>query len=125
MVGHDNLTAKLANGADVSIDNLLKLDAAMAEIRSSVPQEPTKVIVEIVEPTPTLPPPDPPPSTPPPTVETTPSSPAPSAAPTNVVALSRQPITDTMRRFNQLRGYGVAPDGGLGKGNPVRGGYVW
>jgi hypothetical protein len=82
-------------------------------------------IKEIVPP-PT--PPDPPPSAPPPT-KTKPSPPA-SSAPTNVVELPRprsagEPITDTMRRFNQLRGYGVAPDGGLGRGNPSRGGAVW
>jgi hypothetical protein len=43
MVAHDNATTRLANGADVSIDNLLKIDSAMQEIRSSVPQEAVKV----------------------------------------------------------------------------------
>jgi hypothetical protein len=73
-------------------------------------------------------PPDPPPSAPPPTK--TKSSPPASSAPANVVELPRprsagEPITDTMRRFNQLRGYCVAPDGRLGRGNPSRGGAVW
>jgi hypothetical protein len=34
-------------------------------------------------------------------------------------------ILGAMRRFNHLRGYGVAPDGRLGRGNPSRGGAVW
>ena len=129
MVAHDNITTRLANGGDVSIADLLRIDEAMAAIRASLPPEPVGVTIEIVDSLPQLPSPDPP-STPPPTpstppTETTkPSPPAPSAAPTNVVALSRQPITDTMRRFNQLRGYGVAPDGGLGRGNATRAGSV-
>jgi hypothetical protein len=31
MIGHDNLTAKLARGVDVSIDNLLRIDACNAD----------------------------------------------------------------------------------------------
>jgi hypothetical protein len=101
MVGHDNLTAKLANGVDVSIDNLLRIDAAMAQVRSSVPQEPIKVDVEFVEgPIEHCPkcgwhrdeplPPDPPPPAPLPT-ETKPSPPAPlPAAASNVVELPRR-----------------------------------
>jgi hypothetical protein len=46
---HSNIQARLAVGADISVDNLLKLDAAMAEIRSSVPQEPVRVEIEYVE----------------------------------------------------------------------------
>jgi hypothetical protein len=87
MCAHDNVTARLANGADVSIDNLLKIDSAMQEIRSSVPQEPIRVAIEIVEP---LAPPDTPPPAPPPT-ETKPSPPAPlPAAASNVVELPRR-----------------------------------
>ena len=144
MCAHDNTTARLAAGADINVDALLRLDTAMQEIRSSVPPEPITVRLDVVNPTTCKcpkcahvfdpespertvmlePPPDPepPPPAPPPT-ETKPPL-APSAAPTNVVALSRQPISDTMRRFNQLHGYGVAPDGGLGRGNPSRGGSV-
>jgi hypothetical protein len=48
MCAHDNATARLASGTDVSIDNLLKIDDAMAAIRSSVPQPPITVQVEIV-----------------------------------------------------------------------------
>jgi hypothetical protein len=53
---HDNLTAQLAAGADVSIDGLLKLDGAMQEIRSSLPPEPLKVSVTFVDPTDAAPP---------------------------------------------------------------------
>jgi len=76
MVAHDNVTARLANGADVSVDNLLKIDAAMQEIRASTPQEPIAVTVTFVDgvethespelpPTPTPSPPAPPPTSPP------------------------------------------------------------
>lgn len=112
------------------------------EQRCMPPPEPLRVTVNIVNPSWTKCPccahvfdpdspertPDPTPPTPPstpPTETTKPSPPAPSAAPTNVVALSRQPISDTMRRFNQLHGYSIAPDGGLGRGNPSRGAVVW
>ena len=49
MCAHDNATARLANGADINVDSLLRLDQAMAEVRASVPQEPIKVTVEIVD----------------------------------------------------------------------------
>jgi hypothetical protein len=39
MVAHDQITARLANGEGVNVDALLKLDASMQEIRSSVPDE--------------------------------------------------------------------------------------
>ena len=102
MVAHDNVTARLASGADISVDNLLKIDTAMAEIRASVPQAPLRVDVELIEgpiehcpkcgwhrDEPLLPP-EPPPSAPPPT-ETKPSPPAPlPAATSNVVELPRR-----------------------------------
>ena len=97
---HDNITARLAAGSDVSVDNLLKVDAAMQEIRASLPPEAITVNVHIVEgdtirdiddrPPPETPPPPPSPA-PPPTETTTPSSPAPSApaANFNVVPIRR------------------------------------
>jgi len=48
MVAHDGLTARLAAGADFSVDALLKLDDAMAQIRASLPPERIKVDLEIV-----------------------------------------------------------------------------
>jgi hypothetical protein len=49
MVAHDNVTARLANGADVSVDNLLKVDAAMQEIRASMPPEPMSLDLHFVD----------------------------------------------------------------------------
>jgi hypothetical protein len=124
MVAHDNITQRLANGADVSVDNLLKVDVAMAEIKASVPQEPIKVEIEVVNPVP-LPepsPPTPPPSSPPPT-ETSPAPSAPAAS--NVVPIKRAEsnaaVSETMRAWNRLQGYSIAPDGKLGRsrGAPV------
>ncbi len=92
MCAHDNATARLANGADINVDSLLRLDQAMAEVRASVPQEPIKVTVEIVDSNPQLlgppPSPDPPPSTPPPPTETSPAPSAPTS--NNVVPLRRE-----------------------------------
>jgi hypothetical protein len=51
MCAHDNVTARLASGADFDVDNLLKIDAGMQEIRSSLPAEPLKVKVTFVPPT--------------------------------------------------------------------------
>ena len=95
MVAHDNITTRLANGGDVSIADLLRIDEAMAAIRASLPPEPVGVTIEIVDSLPQLPSPDPP-STPPPTpptppTETKPSPPAPlPAAASNVVELPRR-----------------------------------
>jgi hypothetical protein len=33
--------------------------------------------------------------------------------------------SETMKAWLRTQNYGTAPDGGLGKGNPVRGGYIW
>lgn len=106
MVAHDTLQAKLATGANINIDGLMKLDAAMAEIRASVPQEPVRVELEIVkgivgicpsckaEIRPYEPPPDPPPSapTPPPPSDTQPEPSKPKQPkPSNVVELRPHP----------------------------------
>ena len=106
----ENLQIRLLAGERVDPSDVLKLDDALKQY---LPQgKPIAVEITIVNPDPQ---PEPPPSAPPPT-ETKPS-PLASSAPTNVVELPRprsagELITDTMRRFNQLRGYGVAPDGG-------------
>ncbi|MFZ0150737.1 MAG: hypothetical protein WAM72_20825 [Xanthobacteraceae bacterium] len=132
MVAHDNITTRLANGGDVSIADLLRIDDAMAAIRASLPPEPVGVTIEIVDSLPQLPSPDPP-STPPPTPPSPPSSPpptetspAPSApAASNVVPIKRAEsnaaVSETMRAWNRLQGYSVAPDGKLGRsrGAPV------
>jgi hypothetical protein len=51
MVTYDSYQARLAAGADINLDGLLKLDAAMAEIRASIPPEPPTVTVTFVNPT--------------------------------------------------------------------------
>jgi hypothetical protein len=134
MCAHDNVTARLANGADINVDALLRLDAAMAEVRSSVPQEPIKVVVEVVDPLPpSESPPSSPPSSPPPT-ESKPSPPAPSAPQPqgNVVPIRNNSLprrsgeqSETWSAWLRTQNYGRAPDGGLGRGNPSRGGLIW
>ena len=46
MCAYDGVQARLASGADINVDILLKLDAAMQEIRTSAPQELLKVEIE-------------------------------------------------------------------------------
>jgi len=132
MCAHDNVTARLANGADVSIDNLLKIDSAMQEIRSSVPQEALKVQIEIVNPEP-LPEPTPP-SPPSGGGGPAPADSAPVAAlPANVVPLHRpEPSLEDIRAGKLLpngephpntlprRAVGGIHDGRLPNGQPAR-----
>jgi hypothetical protein len=122
----ESVTLKLIAGKDCNPSDLRWLTEELAKF--APPEPPIKVEIEIVnptDPTPLSPPPDPPPSALPPK-ESKPSPPA-SSAPTEQTRprSAGEPITDTMRRFNQLRGYGAAPDGRLGRGNPSRGGTVW
>lgn len=128
-LARETITSKLISGRDVDPSALRWLVEELAKF--APPPETPKVELTIVEGITGICPAckaEVHPWEPPPTEIRPP--PAPSAAPTNVVALPRprsagQPITDTMRRFNRLRGYGVAPDGRLGRGNPSRGGAVW
>ena len=154
MCAHDNATARLANGADINVDALLRLDSAMAEVRGSVPPEPIRVQIDVVNPTACKcpkcahvfdpespertvmldppPDPDPPPAGPPTLPPPRETSPAPAAPQPqgNVVPLRKAsksnaaPLSETMRAWNRLQGYSIAPDGRLGKGNP-RGGLIW
>ena len=48
MVAHQRIQAAIATGQDYDIDQLLKIEAAMQEIRSSLPPEPIKVGIEII-----------------------------------------------------------------------------
>jgi hypothetical protein len=109
-VAHDNITARLASGADVSVDNLLKVDSAMQEIKASLPQPPLKVTVEYVDsspssptpPTPTpptSPPPAPPPS--PPRLSDNRAAPSAPSEQSNVIPLKRTPEEE---REHMLRG---------------------
>jgi hypothetical protein len=49
MVAYDGYQARLAAGANISMDGLAKLDSLMQEIRSSLPPEPITVSVQLVE----------------------------------------------------------------------------
>jgi hypothetical protein len=96
-VAHDNITARLASGADVSVDNLLKIDAAMEEIKASLPKPPLKVTVEYIgdapEPPPEAPPPSPPPAPPlsPPRSSDNRAAPSAPSEQSNVIPLKRTP----------------------------------
>ena len=47
-VAFDGVQARVASGAEIDIDNLLKLETAMAEIRATKPQEPVAFKLTIV-----------------------------------------------------------------------------
>ena len=49
MVAHDQITARLAAGEGVNVEALLKLDASMQEIRSSIPDEQRTIKIGYVE----------------------------------------------------------------------------
>lgn len=97
-IAHENITARLAAGGDIRIEDLIKVDQQMQEIRASLPPEPIAVQLTVVHTKhtrgPELPPSDP---TPPdktnatdvtggpspeqPSTQATPDVRAPSAAP--------------------------------------------
>jgi hypothetical protein len=49
VVMHDNATARLASGGDFNLDNLLKIETALQEIRATVPVEPIEVKLTVVK----------------------------------------------------------------------------
>ena len=143
-LARETITSKLISGRDCDPSALKWLAEELAKF--TPPPEIPRVDIAFVEgivgicpvckaeipdytPPPTPAPPSPP-SSPPPTETSSPAPSAPPAPSTNVVPIKRAesnaaPVSETMRAWNRLQGYSIAPDGRLGKGNSSRGGSVW